>query len=209
MKISVKQLLKRHKQPKLPKLTKYYIWIGMLLSLQMPLEAVQSESDDNDNGTFRYPSKRLRKTPLDEIRVQLEESKKPASKTQDRYACEEDVELRRGKLPRNKKVLPESYFWRIFFQNKSAGKVFIEPTDIHTLGRQPAIQIFLNKQAQGKHIGRIAYERACRLSHYDIVYASMRRNNIASYKSAQAAGFREIKNMAFKQCVMKWSRIIL
>lgn len=198
-----------NKQHKLPKTIKFTLLIGILASFFLPLTTTgASEFDNNDNDIAIDTSKCINRAHFDEVEMKLEETKKPSLEKQNQCARNEDVELMRGKLPRNQKELPESYFWKILFQKKSAGKVFIEPTDIDPLGRQPAIQIFLNKKAQGKHIGRIAYERACRLSHYDVVYATMRRNNIASYKAACAAGFREIKNSAFKQSVMKWVRKI-
>lgn len=195
-----------YKQFTLPKLIYCLFFIGLSLSLQLPIAAMQSDFDDGDKGVVKHTSKRLRKTPLDEVDDKLKEAKVPTEEKQEQYVQEEEVELVRGKLPRNENKLPDNYFWKIYFQSKSAGKVFIDLTDIPPLGRHPAIQIFLNKKAQGRHIGRIAYRKACQLSHYDIVYATMRRSNIASFKAATAAGFRELKNRDFKQCVMKWVR---
>ncbi|AIK96246.1 GNAT family N-acetyltransferase [Candidatus Odyssella acanthamoebae] len=194
-----------HKQVMLPKLIKYRLLMGLLLVFKMPVAAAQSDDGDVYYGA-RPTSKCFMEIPLEEGEDSLKEAKTSIQEKQQQYAREADVELIRGKLPRDKEEPPENYFWKIFFQNRSAGKVSIDLTDLPPLGRQPTIQIFLNKQAQGRHIGRIAYERACRLSHYDVVYASMRRNNIPSFKAASAAGFRELKNAAFKQCVMKWVR---
>lgn len=196
------------RQPMLPNRNNHIFFLILIifLSFQYSIIGAQSGEDDtivHSKGS-RHVSKSSKILHTNDDNEALKESK--VSEEKSIYAQEEDVELVRGKISQSKKEPPDSYFWKIFFRTKSAGKVSIDLMDELTLGRHASIQIFLNKTAQGKHIGRIAYERACRLSHYDVVYASMRRNNIASYRSAQAAGFREVKNKAFKQCVMKWTR---
>jgi len=203
-------LLKLYKQSGLLKSLSRLMFLGFIIASLLNCSVVAAEFEDDPDDKFsanKHVSKRLRKMPKDEGQDELKEPKIPEA--QNRYATEEDVELVRGKLSKSKKEPPDNYFWNIFFRKERAGRVWIDLMDFPPLGRQASIQIFLNKKAQGKHIGRIENERACRLSHYDVVYASMRKNNVASYRSAQAAGFREVKNRAFKQCVMKWSRVII
>jgi hypothetical protein len=202
-------LLKLYKQPGLLKSLSRLLCSGFIIASLLNCSVVAAELEDNPDdkvSTNKHISKRLRKMPKDEGKNELKEPK--IAEAQNQYATEDDIEFVRGKLSRCKKEPPDKYFWNIFFRKERAGKVWIDLMDFPPLGRQASIQIFLNKKNQGKHIGRIAYERACRLSHYDVVYASMRKNNIASYRSAQAAGFREVKNTAFRQRVMKWWRVI-
>lgn len=181
--------------------------ISLIFTLQGPI--VCSESKDDRSGrsprTSKSSLKRL-KTISDD---KLEEITTREHENKAQYASEADVHLVRGKITKRKtKSPPDNYFWSIFYHQERAGKVSIDLIDEPLLGRHASIQIFLNKKSQGMHIGRIAYAKACNLSHYDVVYASMRKNNLASFRSAQAAGFKEVKNPAFAQCVMKWVRLV-
>ena len=92
------------------------------------------------------------------------------------------------------------FFWHVFCKGERAGKVYINMEDGPLLGRHPALSIFLNKQSrlkargllrQGRHIGRWAYQKACMASPYNVVYAHIRKGNLASRRAAEAAGFRE------------------
>lgn len=203
--MSTKRLIIRQ-QPVLRKRKNGLILLAFMLLFSFHFSTLASQASEDDQESLpkgsRHVSKRSKILHIDEglkgAKVQGEESQ---------HASDEDVELVRGKLAKNKKNPPDNYFWNIFFRQQRAGKVSIDLIDEPHLGRHASIQIFLNKASQGKHIGRIAYAKACTLSHYDVVYASMRRNNIASYRSAQAAQFREIKNKTYKQCVMRWVRI--
>jgi len=96
--------------------------------------------------------------------------------------------------------------WKIEVNNKRVGVIFINLIDELPIGKHPSIQIFLNKTSQGKGIGRIAYKLACDKSKYDIIYAHMRKSNIASKKAAIAAGFKELKIPKYTQLIMIWKR---
>lgn len=199
--------LKLEKKPMLAKRMKPLVLLTVLLLFSFQFPSLGSQSEDDDPN----PSSSVGRRAVKRLKTMLEDDKeklKPAKDKEEEniYANDEDVELIRGKLSKSKKCPPDNYFWKVFFRDTSAGKVSINLMDESPLGKHASIQIFLNKGAQGKHIGRIAYAKACNLSHYDVVYASMRRNNIASFKSAQAAGFREMKNKQHMQRVMKWMR---
>lgn len=99
-----------------------------------------------------------------------------------------------------------SYYWHIYSDKVRAGYVFINYSDDPVLGKHASIQIFLNKKSQGKGIGRIGYREACKKSGLDIIYAHMRKNNIASKKAAIAAGFQEVQDERFNQSVMVWHK---
>ncbi len=122
------------------------------------------------------------------------------------FAQGHEVELERGKGSKKTGGGPGGFFWKIMYKEKSAGKVFINWIDIEPVGKHASIQIFLNKGSQGKHIGRIGYERACDLSEYGEVYAYMSKKNLASYKAAIAAGFKERKIAGISQRLMRWVR---
>lgn len=122
------------------------------------------------------------------------------------FAQECEVDLERGKGSKKTGGSAGGFFWKIMYNEKSAGKIFINWIDITPVGKHASIQIFLNKGSQGKHIGRIAYERACTLSDYDEVYAYMSKKNISSYKAAIAAGFKEQNIPGIYQRLMRWVR---
>src|SRR3546814_14369763 len=73
-----------------------------------------------------------------------------------------------------------------------AGTVFINLSEEPPIGKHASLQIFLNRESQGRQIGRLAYRAACDASEYNVVYAHMRKSNIASRRAAEEAGFAEI-----------------
>jgi RimJ/RimL family protein N-acetyltransferase len=156
-----------------------------------------------------FSTKRNTRTSLSQkVKYEETEIQRPQKipKKERSYAKEEDIELVRAKLTKRRTETPDNYYWKIFYQSHSAGKVSINLINEPLLGVHASIQIFLNQNFQGKGIGRLAYQKACELSHYNTVYATMRKNNVASFKAAQAAGFREVLDKTFKQCLMKWIR---
>jgi hypothetical protein len=132
-----------------------------------------------------------------------EEQKKKKMKS---VVSEEDVILKPGKGTKESGGGTGGHYWNIFANDKRAGKVFINLIDEELLGKHPSLQIFLNKNSQGKHIGRYAYSQACLLSQYDTIYAHMSKKNISSIKSAIAAGFIEVFADITKQVIMQWTR---
>lgn len=113
------------------------------------------------------------------------------------------VILKRGKGSNNAGGMSGGLFWHIYHQNERAGKIYI---NYDSCLEKPEIQIFLNQKNQGQGIGRIAYKRACEESNYANIYATMRKNNIASIKAALAAGFIRIPTES-NQVHMLWSKI--
>lgn len=96
--------------------------------------------------------------------------------------------------------------WIIIADGKRAGTAYINMVDDTVRGLHPSFHIFLNRPSQGRQIGRIAYERGCALSQYDVVYAHMRKSNTASRKAAEYAGFTEVTTQNDSQLVMVWYR---
>ena len=101
---------------------------------------------------------------------------------------------------------PGGQKWRIDYQGKRAGEVFVNVIDDEQLGRHASIQIFLNLKSQGLGIGRIAYRKACELSQHAVIYAHMRKSNLASRKAAEAAGFKDATPTGAIQLVLRWER---
>lgn len=101
---------------------------------------------------------------------------------------------------------PGGRYWHIQIGNKRVGNVFINIIRDEFFGEHPSMQIHLNQSARGKQIGRVAYRLACEQSGYDLVYAHMRKSNIASRRAAEEAGFRVIDDERIPQLSMKWQR---
>jgi RimJ/RimL family protein N-acetyltransferase len=89
---------------------------------------------------------------------------------------------------------------------KRAGTTFINMIDEPPVGKHPSIQIFLNRANQGRGIGRVGYRKACEGSAHDVIYAHMRKSNVASRRAAEAAGFQDITPPDHSQLIMMWKR---
>lgn len=87
-----------------------------------------------------------------------------------------------------------------------AGDIFINWIDEAPLGEHASIQIYLNRANQGRKIGRVAYRLAAEGSPYDVVYAHMRKSNIASARAAEEAGFIDATTQGVSQRLMIWRR---
>lgn len=97
--------------------------------------------------------------------------------------------------------------WRIEVLGARAGEVYINVIDEPPLGLHASLQIYLNIKSQGRGIGRIGYEKACLQSRHDVIYAHMRRSNIASRRAAEAAGFVDATPEGFTQLILRRIRL--
>lgn len=106
-------------------------------------------------------------------------------------ALQEDVELVEGKSARKASGGIGGRYWHIRYHDKRAGRVYI---DYHEkLGHpRPSITVELNQQCRGHGIGTIAFRKACELSQYNEIYASVRKGNIASRHALGRAGFKPV-----------------
>lgn len=96
--------------------------------------------------------------------------------------------------------------WIILANGDRAGIAYINMLHDPVRGLHPSFHVFLNRPSQGRQIGRVAYERCCALSQYDVVYAHMRKSNTASRKAAEHAGFVGAAAPDDAQLVMVWHR---
>lgn len=92
--------------------------------------------------------------------------------------------------------------WRIEANGVRAGVVFINIIDEPPIGRHASIQIYLNAASQGRKIGREGYRRACEASAYSVIYAHMRKSNVASRRAAEVAGFVDATPPNHAQLIM-------
>lgn len=118
----------------------------------------------------------------------------------------DDVTLTRMKGTPDRGGGPGGEAWRIDVQRKRAGITFINMINEPPIGRHASIQIFLNVASQGRHIGRIAYRKACEASVHDLIYAHMRKTNLASRRAAEEAGFSDATPSGHPQLIMKRDR---
>ena len=141
------------------------------------------------------PRRRTRPTP------------KPRSAPRRRPAApESEISLRAGKGSPGTGGDPGGRYWHIDLKGQRVGRVFINVIDEPPQGVHPSIQIFVNKDQQGRGIGTVAYRLACEASGYDQVYAHMRRSNAPSRKAATAAGFAPVDDPGNKQLTMVWCK---
>lgn len=101
---------------------------------------------------------------------------------------------------------PGGRAWEIYAGDELAGETYINIIDEAPFGRHASIQIYINRQNQGRKIGRTAYRLAAEESAYDAVYAHMRKSNLASSRAAEEAGFVDATPQGATQKVMAWRR---
>lgn len=97
-------------------------------------------------------------------------------------------------------------FWHIYVGDTRAGSIYINVIDEPPLGPHASIQIRVNQSWQGRGVGRIAYRLASEASDHDIVYAHMRKSNLASRAAATHAGYTPIHDETVRQLIMIWKR---
>lgn len=101
---------------------------------------------------------------------------------------------------------PGGEAWSIFAEGKRAGSVYINMVEDPIRGRHASFHVFLNRPSQGRQIGREAYRFCCSESQHDVIYAHMRKSNVASRKAAEHAGFVDASAQGDTQLVMVWRR---
>jgi RimJ/RimL family protein N-acetyltransferase len=96
--------------------------------------------------------------------------------------------------------------WSICAGNDKVGDIYINLIDEPPVGKHASIQIYLNRTAQGRGIGRIAYRLASEASGNRVIYAHMRKINVASRRAAEEAGYVDAALPGTSQLIMKWTR---
>lgn len=98
------------------------------------------------------------------------------------------------------------FAWEIKIDDEIAGEVFINRVNEGPHKGQAFIEIYLNRENQGRKIGRVAYRLAAEKSGYDEVHAVMRKSNKASWRAAEEAGFVDATPPSAMQKAMIWRR---
>ena len=133
-------------------------------------------------------------------------SKAPRPKRDLPKVSHEEVELFETKGTPGKGGGEGGHSWVIRAGGDRAGVIYINMIDEPPVGRHASIQIFLNQKSQGRGIGRVAYRKASEASRYDMIYAHMRKANIASRRAAEEAGYADVSPPGYVQLIMKWER---
>jgi RimJ/RimL family protein N-acetyltransferase len=116
-----------------------------------------------------------------------------------------EVRLVRAKGTPGKGGDPGGEAWTIHVGSEKVGDIYINQIDEAPVGSHASIQIYLNRKAQGRGIGRVAYRLASEDSHNDVIYAHMRKINVASRRAAEEAGYVDAR-LPTNQLIMKWTR---
>lgn len=141
-----------------------------------------------------------RKLPLKSTSKQRTSHKKPE------VVKSEDIHLVKGTGGPNRGGGPGSSYWHIYVTDKRVGYIYINVIEESPFGEHASIQIHINKDQRGRHIGRVAYKLACEISEHDEVIAHMRKSNTASKRAAEEAGFHVVEDQQIPQLAMIWRR---
>ncbi len=148
----------------------------------------------------RKPARRRPARPTPKPPPTVRVSKRPA------VAPEDVVLIARPSPGEGRGGGPGGFAWDIRAGGEMAGEVFINRVAEGPHEGQAFVEIYLNRENQGRKIGRVAYRLAAEFSGYDRVYAVMRKSNNASWRAAEEAGFSDITPPGGRQKVMAWSR---
>lgn len=96
--------------------------------------------------------------------------------------------------------------WIVMAEGKRAGTAYINVIEDSIRGSHASFHVFLNRPSQGRQIGRRAYQLGCANSQHEIIYAHMRKSNIASRNAAFHAGFINATAPEDSQLVLVWYR---
>lgn len=108
-------------------------------------------------------------------------------------------------LKQSTKAKPKEKYWHIYAGKLRAGHIAIKESHSEDLGDHYSVDIHINQRHRGKGIGKSAYKQASVKSGYPVIYAHMRKSNVASQKAAEAAGYTVFPLENGRQLTMKWS----
>ncbi len=115
------------------------------------------------------------------------------------------VMLEKGMGTRERGGGPGGSYWHVLVDGQRAGSTYINCVDEEPIGKHASVQIKLNVNQRGRHVGRIAFRLTCENSDYDYVYAHIAKSNTASIRAAEYAGFQRI-HPELSQVLMVWQR---
>jgi RimJ/RimL family protein N-acetyltransferase len=131
---------------------------------------------------------------------------KPFTPSAEPRASTDDVEMVEGRgTPRNGGG-PGGHYWHIRYRDDRAGRAYINYHATESGDPRPSITVELNERSRGHGIGTVAFRKACQLSQYDEVFASVRKGNIASRKALERAGFKPVEDWEGSELYLVWKR---
>jgi len=92
--------------------------------------------------------------------------------------------------------------WRIRFENRPAGFVKFRPQHDEIFKNHATVDFAVPRPLRGRHIGRIALQKAVRASKQRVLVAHLRKSNIASMRSLAAVGFKPVEYPGQRQACM-------
>lgn len=101
---------------------------------------------------------------------------------------------------------PGGRYWHVYVGNQRAGRAYI---NWHASGEElphASITLELNIAFRGRGIGSFAFRRASELSGYNEVFATLRKENIASRHALERAGFVADPSWSGLQLRLVWRR---
>jgi len=125
--------------------------------------------------------------------------KRRVEKSQSKYVSKEDVTIQ-------KMASKKFEGWRIKFNGKSCGFVKFYPKIDEVFQSHVTVFFSIPKPHRGKHIGRFGLAKAVASSAYSIFVGHLRKNNAASKKALEAAGFKNFKYPKGNQLCMVYRK---
>ncbi len=107
-------------------------------------------------------------------------------------------------LKQSTRAKPKEKYWHIYAGKIRAGHISIKESRSEDLGAHYSVDIHINQRHRGKGVGRVALAQASIKSGCPVIYAHMRKSNLASQKAAKAAGYTVFPLENDKQLTMKW-----
>jgi len=121
-------------------------------------------------------------------------------------ATESEVVLVRGRGTKKVGSGAGCFYWHVTRNGIRVGRASINIL-VHTHGEQrPSVSVELTTRQRGQGVGSIAFRRACHLSGYSEVYATVRRTNLASRIALERAGFVISADLPGRELEMIWRR---
>jgi hypothetical protein len=133
-------------------------------------------------------------------------TKKPFVSSLESRVREEDVQLIEGAGAHKTSGGAGDRYWHIRHLGDRAGRAYINYNETEAGASRPSITVELNERSRNRGIGTIAFRRACELSQYNEVYASVRKSNAASRRALEKAGFKLVEGWTGTGLCLVWKR---
>lgn len=96
--------------------------------------------------------------------------------------------------------------WKILFNDTSCGFVKFYPKKDSFFSSHATVDVKVTKRYHGRHIGRIALQKAILASDFSLFVAHLSKVNVASKKVLLAVGFKEAEGYVTRQACMTYKK---